>query len=210
MRLVEGWWTTHILPRLVDVTLDNAYMRDLRQQLCREARGEVLEIGFGSGLNLPHYPPSVTRVSAVEPSDVAWERSAPRRRAAGVPVRRMGLDGAALALPDSSIDTAVSVFTLCTVPDATGALRELRRVLRPGGRLLLLEHGIAPDPGVARWQRRLDPLQQRVAGGCHLTRDPVALARTFDLAEVDQFYTPGPSPARPWGYLTRVVATSPA
>ncbi len=125
MRLVEGWWTTHILPRLVDVTLDNAYMRDLRQQLCREARGEVLEIGFGSGLNLPHYPPSVTRVSAVEPSDVAWERSAPRRRAAGVPVRRMGLDGAALALPDSSIDTAVSVFTLCTVPDATGALREL-------------------------------------------------------------------------------------
>ncbi|HET7399694.1 MAG TPA: class I SAM-dependent methyltransferase [Intrasporangium sp.] len=206
-----GWWSTQVLPRAIDVTLDTAYLRGLREQVCSHARGEVLELGFGSGLNLAHYPPSVTAVLAVEPSDVAWGRSAERREAVPFDVRRVGLDGAHVALPDASVDTAVSVFTLCTIGDVAAAVRELFRVLRPGGSLLLLEHGIAPDQRVARWQHRLDPLQQRLAGGCHLTREPAALARAGGLVvdDVERFYLPGPAFARPWGYLTRARASRP-
>ena len=138
--------------------------------MCAGLTGEVVEIGSGSGLNAPYYPPGVRRVLAVEPSDVGWGLAARRVAAARVPVQRVGLDGQALPLADASVDSALSTWTLCTVPDPGRALRErLRRVLRPGGRLVFVEHGLSPDAGVARWQRRLDPVQRRPAGGCRLT-----------------------------------------
>ena len=140
--------------------------------MCSGLSGRVLEIGFGSGLNVSAYPDAGHRPSsAVEPSDLGWELSAERRSGSAVPVERVGLDGQRLAAADATYDAVLSTFTLCTIPDVATALAEVRRVLRPGGALHVLEHGLAPDPRVAAWQRRLNRLQGRIAGGCHLTRD---------------------------------------
>lgn len=205
-----GWWTDRIVPRIVEHSLSMPEVDRRRDQVCGDLSGTVLELGFGSGLNVPHYPAAVRQVRAVEPNDLAWRMSGERRSATGVVVRRRGLDGQLLAEPNNSVDHALVTFTLCTIPDPLLALAEVRRVLRPGGRLHLLEHGLSPDPGVVRWQRRLEPLQSRVAGGCHLTRDPVdLLARDgWTVAELDTGYLPGPAPTRPLGYLYRVVATA--
>ena len=142
---------------------------------------------------MPFYPAAVTRVTAVEPSDVGWKLAAGRVEAATVPVRRSGLDGQSLPFADDSYDAALSTWTLCTIPDVGGALREIRRVLKPGATLHFLEHGLAPDERVRRWQYRLDPLQQRVAGGCHFTRPIIDLltAAGFAIEEVDVFYEQG-------------------
>ncbi len=174
-----------------------------RTQVVAGLHGRVLEIGFGSGLNIGLYPPEVEEVGAVEPSDVGWRISEKRRSGSTVPVIRSGLDGQSLAEPDASYDTALSTFTLCTIPDALRALQEVRRVLRPGGTLHFLEHGLSPDPGVARWQSRLEPLQKRMAAGCHLTRDHPALLHEagFEVVELDNDYLPGPGPIKPFGYV---------
>jgi len=189
-------WTEHVVPRLVDVALGGEDVRELRERTVARARGEVVELGFGSGPTLPLYPAAVTVVRAVEPSAVARRRGARRIAEASIPVEHVGLDGADLDLPDDCADTVVSTFTLCTIPDVDRALREVRRVLRPGGQLLFLEHGLSPDPRTARWQHRLDGLQQRVAGGCHLTRPIDGLVRdagltVTDLAH-DRLRAPGP------------------
>ena len=185
-----GLWGDQVVPRLAAKLLDNGTARQVRTAACDGLTGEVLEIGFGSGLNVPHYPPAVTRVTAVEPSDVGWRLAQDRVRSAGVPVQRSGLDGQALPFPDDSFDAALSTWTLCTIPDATAALREVRRVLRPGGLLHFAEHGRAPDPGVHRWQRRLDPVQRRLGGGCHLSKpiDELLAAAGFTVERVAQRY----------------------
>lgn len=188
-----GVYTEQVVPRIVNVVCDTKEPRRLRARLCEELAGEVVEIGFGSGLNVPHYPPAVTRVDAVEPSDVGWRLAGRRLAAATVPVERSGLDGQALPFPDDRFDVALSTWTLCTIPDVAAALREVRRVLKPGGTFHFLEHGLAPDTSVQRWQRRLDPLQQRLFGGCHLTR-PIAELVTgagFTTTELDAFYEEG-------------------
>jgi ubiquinone/menaquinone biosynthesis C-methylase UbiE len=200
-----GWWSEQVVPRVTDLSLRGHEVGDSRARACAGLRGEVLEIGFGSGLNLRHLPPEVVRIAAVEPSDVAWRMSERRRTRSTVPVDRISLDGQAIAVPDASYDAALCTFTLCTIPDPLAALAEVRRVVRPGGALHFLEHGVSSDPGVARWQRRLDPLQQRVAGGCHLTRDPVALLEEagLRLKSVDRGDLPGfrgPA-ALTYGYL---------
>jgi SAM-dependent methyltransferase len=202
-----SWWEDHIVPRLVDLSLSQAPVTELREHVCAGLTGHVVEVGFGSGLNLPVLPAPVSAVDAVEPSELAWARSEERRRAASVPVSRIGLDGQAIDAPAASYDAALVTFSLCTIPDAGQALGELRRVLKPGAALHLLEHGLAPDDGVRRWQRRLDPLQGACCGGCHLTRDPVALAESagFSVVEVRSDYL-APGPARPWVYVTRAVA----
>lgn len=202
-----SWWEDHIVPRLVDLSLSQAPVTELREHACTGLAGHVVEVGFGSGLNLPVLPAAVSAVDAVEPSELAWARSEERRRTASVPVSRIGLDGQAIDAPDASYDAALVTFSLCTIPDAGRALGELRRVLRPGAALHLLEHGLAPDDGVRRWQRRLDPLQGACCGGCHLTRDPVALAESagFTVVEVGSDYL-APGVARPWVYVTRAVA----
>lgn len=202
-----GLYEQHILPRLIDVVCGDRSFDRWRAEASEGLGGTVLEIGFGSGLNLAHYPGSVERVLAVEPSTVARKRAASRMRAAPVQVDFIGLDGESIPLEDDSVDSALCTFTLCTIPDVDRALAEIRRVVRPGGEFRFLEHGLAPDAGVARWQHRLDGIEQRLAGGCHLTRDPLELISRagMDVTASRSAFARGP---RPWTYLTvgRAVA----
>jgi len=171
--------------------------------------GRVVEIGFDSGLNVAHYPPEVSVVLAIEPAEAARKLAAARVAAGRVAVEHVGPDGQALPLDDNSCDAALSTFTLCTVPDPAQALSELLRVLRPGGRLHFLEHGLAPGLSVARWQYRLDPWQRRLADGCHLTRDVPALVAGAGLVieALQQRYAIGP---KPWSWFTLGIAVKPA
>jgi SAM-dependent methyltransferase len=209
--VVMTFWDERVVPRMVEVSLRSREVGELRDRVCAGLHGRVLEIGFGSGLNVRSYPPEVTSVSAVEPSDLGWEMSERRRARTELPVVRSGLDGQRLAERDASHDCALLTFTLCSLPDAPAALGEVARVLRPGGTLHVLEHGLAPDESVRRWQRRLDPVQRRIAGGCHLTRDVPALlaAAGFTTVWAEQRYLPGPAVGRPWTYGYLMVVRRP-
>ena len=203
-----GWWEERVVPGLVDRALKGREIGELRAEACAGLSGTVLELGFGSGLNLRHLPDAVTRLDAVEPSDRGWAMSERRRSRHDLPVQRVGLDGQRLAADDTSYDHVLCTFTLCTIPDPALALREVRRVLRPGGTFAFLEHGLAPTDGMARWQHRLDPVQKRVAGGCHLTRDVAALVADSGLTidSVRAEYLPGPHTPWTFGYLGTATA----
>jgi ubiquinone/menaquinone biosynthesis C-methylase UbiE len=185
-----GIYGDQVLPRVINRACGLKGLHPLRARVCAGLHGQVVELGFGSGHNVAFYPDSVTGVAAIEPADTGWKLAAERVAASPVPVERMGLDGGSLPLPDDSCDTALSTWTLCTIPDVEAALLELRRVLKPGGTLHFLEHGLAPDENVQRWQHRLEPLQKRFVGGCHLTRRVAELLTEagFTIAEVDVFY----------------------
>jgi ubiquinone/menaquinone biosynthesis C-methylase UbiE len=204
-----GVYEEQVLPRFINVACGLKSLREYRQRVCEGLHGRVLEVGFGSGLNIPFYPDAVTTVAAVEPADTGWKLAGKRRAAATVPVERTGLDGQSLPLPDASCDAALSTFTLCTIPDVATALREIRRVLKPGATFHFLEHGLAPDEGVRRWQHRLEPVQKRLFGGCHLTR-PIADLVTdagFTIKELDTFYEKGAP--KPVGAASLGIATAP-
>ena len=188
-----GIYGDHVLPRIINVACGVKSAQPLRQRTCADLQGRVVEIGFGSGLNIPFYPPAVSEVAAVEPADLGWRLASDRLAATEVRVTRAGLDGQSLPFADDSFDSALSTWTLCTIPDAAAALREVRRVLKPGGTLHFLEHGLAPDENVRRWQRRLNPLQQRLFGGCNFTRSIADLltAAGFTIHELDVFYQEG-------------------
>nr|CAA9327615.1 MAG: hypothetical protein AVDCRST_MAG46-1235 [uncultured Nocardioidaceae bacterium] len=197
-----GWWQDQVVPRVVHRCLDVARVRELRPPVCEGLAGDVAEIGFGSGLNIPCYPAAVAGVWAVEPSDVAWRMAEPRLAQSPVPVERAGLDGQAMDLPDDRFDAVLSTFTLCTIPDAGAALSEVARVLRPGGTFHFLEHGRSPEPTVARWQDRVQPVYGPLAGGCHIDRPVADLVHRSGLAveRIDRFYANGP---KPFAYIFR-------
>ncbi len=197
-----------VVPRLVEVACGSPEMRAWRDRAAAGLSGVVVELGFGSALNVPSYPPEVTLVHAVEPSLVGRRLGERRVAESPVPIVHAGLEGESLVLGDDSCDGALCTFTLCTIPGVEQALAELRRVLKPGGRFHFLEHGLAPDEGVRRWQRRLEPAQMALADGCHLTRDPVALVRDagFRIESVDSSYARGP---KPWVYFTLGRAVNP-
>lgn len=204
-----GLYRRYVLPHLVDWVLSGSGWESWRESTTSGLAGTVVEIGFGSGLNVPHYPDEVTLVYAVEPALRARRIAEGRVAASHAEVRHVGLDGARLPLADDSCDGALSTFTLCTIPDVEQALAELRRVLRPGGMFHFLEHGLAPDDRMARLQRTLEPAQKLFADGCHLTRDATTLVRDagFDLVSAESRYVGGRAP---WNYLTRGVASSTA
>jgi ubiquinone/menaquinone biosynthesis C-methylase UbiE len=188
-----GFYAQHVLPRFIDRACGAKTLRPLRTRVCAGLAGDVIEIGFGTGHNIAHYPDGVQRVTAVEPSDLAWQLAAERRAASPVQIERSGLDGQRLPFDDAAFDCALSTWTMCTIPDAVAALTELRRVLKPGARLHFLEHGLAPDVKVQRWQHRLEPVQKRLAGGCTFTRRIPAMieAAGFTITDLDVFYAKG-------------------
>jgi ubiquinone/menaquinone biosynthesis C-methylase UbiE len=206
-----GFYAERVVPRIVNVACGTKAVEPLRRRVCGGLQGKVIEIGFGSGHNVPFYPMAVSGVSAVEPSDVGWTLAGERIKAASVPVRRAGLDGQSLPFEDNSFDAALSTWTLCTIPDADAALREVRRVLKPAGTLHFLEHGLPPEEyeHVRRWQRRLEPMEKRLFNGCHLTRPIVDLLKTagFAITELDVFYEKGAP--KPMGAHSLGTALSP-
>ena len=184
----------YILPPMLDLVMRQAQLQEYREAVIAPARGRVLEIGVGSGLNFSFYGKEVETVIGLDPSPRLLAMA--RRRAAAVGVRAIFVQASATAIPlgDSTADTIVMTWTLCSVPDPLAALREMRRVLRPDGMLLFVEHGLSPEPGVERWQHWLTPMWRRISGGCHLDRKMDDLIRVagFELSDISTEYARGP------------------
>lgn len=190
-----GFYARHILPRCLDKACSIGPIEKQRAKIVPLAKGRVVEIGIGSGLNLPHYnADQVTSVTGIDPDEHIWKRSAARRAAASFPIERVGLSGESIPLEDATADTVVVTYSLCTIPDPVQALREMRRVLKPDGEILFCEHGQAPDASVARWQSRIDPVWKKIAGGCHSGRRIPDLIREAGLTihTLEEMYIPGP------------------
>lgn len=195
-----GFYGDQVLPRFQDKVMDRKATREVRARVCAGLEGDVVEVGFGTGLNAPYYPSELRKIFAVEPSTVCMRIAEPRIKGSSAEVELAGLTGERLDLPSESFDAVLSTWTLCTIPDLATALDEIRRVLRPGGALHFVEHGHAPDPKVANWQRRIEPLNKRLAGGCHLTRKiPGTIEQAgFAMEQLDSYYFKGEP--KPFGY----------
>lgn len=192
MNFYDRW----ILPRLTDFAMRNREATRYRAQLVPGARGVVLEVGAGSGLNLPFYGPDVRHLFVLDPSEALLRMARRKAERAPFPVECLARSGEEIPIPERSLDTVVATWTLCTIPDPLSALREMRRVLKPDGVLIFAEHGLAPDAGVRVWQERLNPVWRRVTGGCNLNRKPDDLMRAagFSIAELEAGYAKGPRP----------------
>jgi len=201
-----GFYEGHVLPYLLNVFMNTKGMRDERQRGLADVKGRVLEIGFGTGLNLPHYPPAVTKVVGVDPSTTSAKIARKRIAAAPFPVDFVALSAERLPVPDESFETVLSTFTLCTIPDVEGALREVRRALKPDGRFYFVEHGLSDDAAVVRWQNRLNPIEKVVLGGCHLNRPISRLIEGagFEIERLENGYMEGAPKFA--GYMYRGVA----
>jgi len=201
-----GLYGDRVLPHLINLVMNTKQNRRTRARVCEGLAGDVVEIGFGTGHNLPFLPRDVTRLRAVEPSQRSVELAEERIAAVPFPVEIVGLDGQRLPLPDDSADGVLCTWSLCTIPDPVAAVAEMRRVLRPGGSLHFVEHGCSPDAKVRQWQDRLNGVQQRIAGGCNLNRDIPALieAGGFSITKLDTYYAKGEPKA--FGHLFEGVA----
>ena len=189
-----GLYERYVLPKMIDLACSSRPTRKQREKVVPRAEGEVLEVGMGSGLNLPFYDRAkVRKVWGLEPSAGMRKLARRNRGGADLALEMIDLPGEEIPLGTDSIDTVLLTYTLCTIPDALLALRGMRRVLRPGGRLLFCEHGLAPDPDVASWQNRINPAWRVVAGGCNLNRDIPALLGSagFRILDEERMYVPG-------------------
>ena len=190
-----GFYAKHILPRCLDAACGIGPISKQREKVVPHAEGVVLEIGIGSGQNLPFYnPDKVSKIIGVDPDEHIWKRSAKRRADCEIEIERIGLSGEDIPLDKNIADTVVVTYSLCTIPDAVKALREMTRILKPGGKILFTEHGKAPDEAIHKWQRRIDPLWGKIAGGCRSGRDIPELFRQADLKfdTLEEMYIPGP------------------
>ncbi len=190
-----GLYARYVFPRILDFVMRQEPVRLQREQVVPRARGDVLELGVGSGLNLPHYDRArITRLRAIDPSPDLQRLARQRADAAGIDVELLTASAEEIPLPDASVDTVVITYTLCSIPAVERALGEMRRVLRPAGTLLFSEHGRAPDPGVVRWQDRLNPIWRRISSGCNMNRPIADLlgGAGFALPELETAYLPGP------------------
>jgi ubiquinone/menaquinone biosynthesis C-methylase UbiE len=189
-----------ILPRLQDKVMNREANAAVRERVSTGLSGDVVEVGFGTGLNARHYPSAVHKILAVEPSDLCMRIAGPRIDSTEVAVERVGLTGERLDLPTGQFDGVLSTWTLCTIPDMDAALQELFRVLKPGGVFHFVEHGRSPDDAVRRWQHRIEPVQKRIGGGCHLTRrisERIEEAG-FQMERLETYYFEGEP--KPFGY----------
>ncbi|MDP8976433.1 MAG: class I SAM-dependent methyltransferase [Actinomycetota bacterium] len=202
-----GFYAERVFPRIMNVLMDTKQTRRIRQRVCAPLSGEVVEIGFGTGHNLPFMPEEVTRLRAVEPLEKARYMANDRVATARCPVEFVGLDGQHIPLDDESADAVLSTWTLCSIEDPIAAVREITRILRPGGTFHFVEHGLSPDAGVRKWQNRCNGLQGRVAGGCNINRDIPALITEGGLSiqQVDTYYAKGDPKPLGWTFEGRAT-----
>lgn len=192
-----GFYDRHILPHVINLACGVKPIRYQRQKVVPQSEGRVLEVGIGSGLNLPFYDPTrVEKLWGLEPAPEIRRMAEKAAAGSPFPVEFIDLPGETIPLEDNSVDTVVITYTLCTITDAVRALGEMRRVLKPGGQLLFAEHGRAPDASVRRWQDRLTPVWKHIGGGCHLNRDIPKLLEQggFAIGRLETMYLPGPRP----------------
>ena len=185
-----GFYAQVIFPRLCDFLLDKPFVAKYRRELLANASGNILEIGFGTGLNLPYYPERIRKITVVDPNPGMCRRAQKRIAQAGIEVDQRIVSGERLPFGDNTFDSVISTFTLCSIEDVNQALDEVHRVLKPGGRFLFLEHGLSPEANIQRWQRRLNWLEMRLGEGCRLDRNikELVAARPFASTRVEEFY----------------------
>lgn len=191
-----GWYENFVLPRLINLIMQNDIAAGEREKFVHLAYGSVLEIGIGSGLNLPFYGPQVKSLCGLDPSQKLWHLGRERVVKVPFPVEYIMCSGESIPMPDQTFDTVLITWTLCSIPDPQQALTEMRRVLKPEGQLIFVEHGLSPDRRIQAWQNRLNPLWRRIAGGCHLNRsiDTLIEAANFRITRIEKGYVKGGKP----------------
>ncbi|MGF1482270.1 MAG: class I SAM-dependent methyltransferase [Cyanophyceae cyanobacterium] len=203
-----GFYSRVILPRLLDWSLSDNVYAQYRQELLSEVSGDVLEIGFGTGLNLSYYPQRIQQIIAIDANPGMNQLATKRIRNSPIRVDHRVINGENQPMPDGSFDSVVSTWTLCSIANVERAIQEIYRVLRPGGKFYFIEHGLSTEPPVQVWQNRLTPLQQMIADGCHLNRNIEQLVEKQFNAKIEKFYAP--DTPKIFGYMYKGVATKPA
>ncbi len=200
-----GWYARTVLPKLIEAGCSQPLLMKLRAAYVPQASGKVLEIGIGTGLNLQYYDAERVELTGLDPAAELTGHAQRRAQELELPISMLGVSGESIPAEDMTFDALVCTWTLCSIPNVERALAEMHRVVKPGGKLYFIEHGKAPDANIARWQRRIEPLWKRIAGGCHLTRsaDELISHAGFHITETDSGYLPGPKFAT---YMTHGIA----
>ena len=203
-----GLYSNLVIPYCIDLAMSGETLKQYRQQLLEDVSGEILEIGFGTGLNLPHYPDSVQKITTIDPNPGMKKVARSRIAASGIDVDNRVLNGESLPMADASFDSVVCTWTLCSIPQANQAVSEVYRLLKPGGKFFFIEHGISQDRAIQIWQNRLTPIQKIIADGCHLNRNIQDIVQQkFNNVTVKQFYAP--KLPKVIGYMYQGIAVKP-